>query len=274
MEQGMIKVISTKFKASKKRPYFPIANEDLTKLKKDLLKFSDIDYYFGVCGGGTQNIFLLAMLTKKNRLKKIELLDIQTEPLINFTYVAKAYNTSKDDLHYLTRLVKAYRRFKIKPETIPYRRFFSQMFFHKSSGFEETNFKKHLLNRKIIVKLKHRDILKYIEKGKIKPGKYFIYLSNILTFGGMPYQLKNKYRWHYLKNLKEFGRKDYLQYVRMEYIKSVLTPLILKNKAILNGSLILVVIAFRFGAKNNQIVLFEKEHKELATVKSYKLPSD
>ncbi|MDE1824392.1 MAG: hypothetical protein KGH74_03785, partial [Candidatus Micrarchaeota archaeon] len=219
-----IRTIPSSYPKTKKPkpPEFPIANEDFTPLRQELNKIRNINFYLGVCGGGTQNIYLLSFLTKHNKLRLVELFDILKPPLENFTHIAKAYNESVNNFDYFLRIIKQYRRFKVRD--VPYHRFFFHMFHRKSTGFEETNFKKWTLSKNLTIKLIHQDILKHIKTINTE-GVYFIYLSNILTFLGMSRGLKFRYRFYYwLKNwLLSFKNKNWLRDARIEHSLSLLS---------------------------------------------------
>lgn len=252
------KIITTpkRFSLKKGILIFPVANENFRSIEHRIDKIRDADFYLGVCGGGTQNIYLLSILSKNCSLKSIELVDLNVVALENFINISEAFNKSEDSLYYLSNIIKKYRQFKFKPKIIPYWRFFFGMFKYGSNGFEETNFRKVSLKKNILVKLKSGDILSYMKKENGKTGKYFVYLSNIFTY----FTIKTIPRsveyllylfWHYLHR-----EKGYLKNGRISYIKSKLNP-ILNNKKFSEGSLVLIVIGF-WAARTNYSALFEK----------------
>lgn len=264
-------------KEKNKKPIYPISNENFIPVKKNLESFKGFQYYIGICGGGTQNIFLLSLLTKNNKFKKISLVDKKISALVNFTYIAKAYNKSKDDLHYFSNTIKAYRRFKVN--YIPYFRFFLPMFRYKSYGFEETNFKYYQLKKDLTIYLEKADMVEYIRN--LPSGKYFIYLSNILTFGftpflsGMSPSLWAKYICYWLidlvKHIKNHTNKEWSLEVHLDYILSVVQPLIAKSNNILNGSLVLIEVSFSQKAKCNYLIIFKKYADKLVVSKTCKV---
>ncbi len=84
---GNIRFGSINFEMKKKTRY-KLSNENLLSLIPKVKKMHGITDYFGICGGGTQNLFLLSLITKKNKLKSITIIDsAQEQPEdIFFTY--------------------------------------------------------------------------------------------------------------------------------------------------------------------------------------------
>jgi hypothetical protein len=258
MNNAKIRIISKKFDIKKhERPKFPISNECFTPIKATLNSLIGLDYYLGICGGGTQNIYLLSQLLLHNRFKKLALIDTKLVELDNFRYVAKAYNKTNDDLHYFASLIKHYKRFNIN-DALPYYRFFWPSFFYDSFIFEETNFKKEL-PKNIIVHLEQADIFKQISNNDLPIGKYFIYLSNGLTYKW----------WQRIEYKLRFWRESYPNY--LNYIYPKIAPKILENNKILEGSVILVYASFLLGDKEKFIILFRKSKKKLNIIKVKKI---
>jgi hypothetical protein len=73
---------------------YPRSNEGYAYDLRDTLRtLSGIQNYVGLCGGGDQNLFLLGLLSKKNELGKVTLVDYKVGQLLNFKEIAEAFNT-------------------------------------------------------------------------------------------------------------------------------------------------------------------------------------
>ena len=268
-------IIPVNFTLSKK-VFFPIANEDLSPIAKDLKRTTEFNYYIGICGGGTQNIYLLYLLTKKNSFKLIRLLDVNKEQLLNFIDIINVMKGSKNDLQYISNLTK-------RPHTIVsiadqtytrFMRYFIPMFRSKSYGFEETNLKKYTLQKVKRIELVYSDIAKYLNSEHLQKGKYFIYVSNIFTYTGMSWRLYKNLLWNIIKEIRSF-KLGIRERADERYLAEELGRILSKNKFIQDGSIVLVFSGgFRLNTKNKRIVLFKKVNKRIELVKSYKLPSD
>ena len=73
---------------------YSISNESLFNISGDLEKIYGLDKYVGVCGGGTQNLYILSKLCKNNNLKEIILIDKNKLQLDNFKQIIDIYNNS------------------------------------------------------------------------------------------------------------------------------------------------------------------------------------
>ena len=275
MKAKELEIIPVNFTLSK-TVVFPIANEDLSPIAKDLKRTTEFNYYVGICGGGTQNIYLLYLLTKKNSFKLIRLLDVNKEQLLNFIDIINVMKGSKNDLQYISNLTK-------RPHTIVsiadqtytrFMRYFIPMFRSKSYGFEETNLKKYTLQKVKRIELVYSDIAKYLNSEHLQKGKYFIYVSNIFTYTGMSWRLYKNLLWNIIKEIRSF-KLGIRERADERYLAEELGRILSKNKFIQDGSIVLVFSGgFRLNTKNKRIVLFKKVNKRIELVKSYKLPSD
>ncbi len=275
MKAKELEIIPVNFTLSKK-VVFPIANEDLSPIAKDLKRTTEFNYYVGICGGGTQNIYLLYLLTKKNSFKLIRVLDVNKEQLLNFIDITNVMKRSKNDLQYISNLTK-------RPHTIVSRadqtytrfvRYFIPMFRSKSYGFEETNLKKYTLQKVKRIELVHSDLAKYLNSEHLQKGKYFIYVSNIFTYTGMSWRLYKNLLWNIIKEIRSF-KFGIRERADERYLAEELGRILSKNKFIQDGSIALVFFGgFLLNTKNKRIVLFKKVNKRIELVKSYRLPSD
>jgi hypothetical protein len=241
-----------------KKVTFPIANEDLTPIANDLRKLKGMKYYLGICGGGTQNLYLLQMLSNSNNFKWKRLIDNDKEQLLNFIDIKDALMYSKDDLHYLSNLAKRQN----VVEGI-YVRYFYFLFKNKSRGFEETNLRRPKL-KNMEIELVHSEFLKYVTNEKLPKGKYFIYLSNIFGYTKMSRRLWWIRRWYILKELRQGNFKTLKSRAELKYTIKELQDTITKNKQILDGSVILVWIGgILLKTKSKTIVLLKKSNNKL-----------
>jgi hypothetical protein len=241
-----------------KRVTFPIANEDLTPIAKTLRKLKDMTYYLGICGGGTQNLYLLQVLSKSNKFKWRRLIDNDREQLLNFMDLKEALVYSKDDLHYLSKLAKRQHRV----EGI-YDRYFYFLFKNRSNGFEETNLKRPKL-KNMEIELVYSEFFKYINTEKLPRGKYFIYLSNIFSYTKMSRRLWWIRRWYILKELYHGNFKTPRLKAELNHTTKELQNTIGKNKNILDGSVILVWMGgVLLRTKHKSIVLFKKSNHKV-----------
>ena len=275
MKAKELEIIPVNFTLSK-TVVFPIANEDLSPIAKDLKRTTEFNYYVGICGGGTQNIYLLYLLTKKNSFKLIRVLDVNKEQLLNFIDITNVMKRSKNELQYISNLTK-------RPHTIVNRadqtyarfvRYFIPMFRSKSYGFEETNLKKYTLQKVKRIELVHSDLAKYLNSEYLQKGKYFIYVSNIFTYTGMSWRLYKNLLWNIIKEIRSF-KFGIRERADERYLTEELGRILSKNKFIQDGSVVLVFFGgFLLNTKNKRIVLFKKVNKRIELVKSYRLPSD
>jgi len=140
---------------------YPVSNESCSDEPiKMLWSIKGIDRYIGICGGGTQNLHLLSMLKRNNNIKEVHLVDCNRMQLYNFSKIAKIYNHSKDDAEYRTLLEQHINEVK----------YLSNL---------EPNKKKPCFDNDVTITLHNNDITDHLKNVK-DPGRYFIYLSNIL----------------------------------------------------------------------------------------------
>ena len=241
-----------------KKVTFPIANEDLTPIAKHLKKLRGMRYYLGICGGGTQNLYLFQILDKLNKFKWRRLIDNDKEQLLNFMDIKDAFLYSNDDLHYLSNLAK--RQHAVGGI---YSRYFYFLFKNKSRGFEETNLKRPRL-KDMEIELVYSEFLNYITNEKLPRGKYFIYLSNIFGYTKMSRRLWWIRRLTILKEIPHGNFKTLKLRAELRYTLKELQGTVAKNKSILDGSVMLVWIGgVKLKTKSKSIVLFKKTNGKI-----------
>lgn len=146
---------------------YPISNEVFDEKNLHGIDFSGFESYIGVCGGGTQNLYLLSML--KNPPKKITLVDKSRWQLENFRYLVDVYNKNPDPKRYAAELKEHSKRRR-------YNKLFHTAF--DKPGFEDSNFSRPKLYDLPEIELRKGDVTDSVSKIDA-PGKYFIYLSNV-----------------------------------------------------------------------------------------------
>ena len=90
-ERYQFRIKAKNFSLNKEKykvPDFIISNENLVSGRKVLSKIK-ADNFVGICGGGTQILYILSLLTRKNKLKSIKLIDYDKNQLLNFNYILK-----------------------------------------------------------------------------------------------------------------------------------------------------------------------------------------
>lgn len=257
MKSGELIVKPLNFTLSKKVT-FPIANEDLTPITKKLKKLIGLNYYLGICGGGTQNLYLWQILDRSNKFKWKRLIDKDREQLLNFIDISEAFTYSKDDLQYLSNLAK--RQHEVKSI---YVRYFYFLFKNKSRGFEKTNLRRPKL-KNMEIGLVYNEFLRYIKTEKLPRGKYFIYLSNIFGYEKMSRRLWWIRRWYILKEIRFGNFKTLKLRAELKYITNELQNTIAKNKQIIDGSVMLARVGgMLLKSKHKTIVLFKKSNNKI-----------
>jgi hypothetical protein len=263
-----IKVRPSNFALSK-NVTFPIANEDFSTISNDLKKVKSMKYYLGICGGGTQNLYLLQLLIKMNSFRWIRLIDTNREQLLNFIDIVNALEDSKDDLSYISKLAKRKQR-------IPdgrYIRYFSLMFERESFGFEETNLRKPKL-KDMEIELVNNEFLKYVKTENLPRGKYFIYVSNIFSYTRMSLRLKLNRLLCIGNEILSGDFRNLSERAEFRHAESELEKLISKNKSVLNGSVILVNLGgFSLRSKNKEMALFSKAKNKIKLINKVKVPN-
>ena len=78
----------------------PLEENPYLKFDNQLRSFKDIKNYYGVCGGGSQNLYILSKLLEKNDISDIQLIDINPRQLNNFKDLSDIYNRSRSDEEY------------------------------------------------------------------------------------------------------------------------------------------------------------------------------
>ena len=135
-------------------------NPPNNKFENQLRTIEGITNYQGICGGGTQHLYILSKLLEKNDIDDIQLIDINPQQLENFKKISNIYNTSGSDEEYMSALRD-----------------------HCNGGWDiyslfKENTKKPIFDENINVNLIHTSVEEHIEQINTK-GKYFIYLSII-----------------------------------------------------------------------------------------------
>ena len=154
---------------------YSISNESLFNISEGLEKIYGLDKYVGICGGGTQNLYILSKLCKNNNLKEIILIDKNKLQLDNFKQIIGIYNNSSKKRYEdeLIKLIKKRTDERIKFYIIRHR-------FDKEE-YKLTNLTKQSFNKNLKITLVIGDIFDFLSKINYK-GKYFFYLSNVLNY--------------------------------------------------------------------------------------------
>ena len=146
----------------------PISNEIYSEITnnydefdKQLMSIEGITNYHGVCGGGTQHLYILSKLFEKNSIHDIQLIDIDSRQLKNFIDITDIHNDSRWDREYESKLKK-----HCDDRWSPLYSYLKQ------------NTEKPKFSEDINVKLIHAPVEEHL-KQNITDGKYFIHLSNI-----------------------------------------------------------------------------------------------
>ena len=213
-------------------PEFIISNENLVVAKHILSKIK-IDNFIGICGGGTQILYILSLLTRKNKLKSIKLVDYDKNQLLNFNYIVKAYEKNKDPIHYIADLSKRpdFTDGKL-PEKGPLSsrsfRLVAPMLFNKDYGFEETNLRRPKIKGNLRIELIYETFDKYFKTAKLKKGKYLIYTSNIFTYIRrnlleLPFKPSFWRLLYHLLNNVDKGKGSIQIFGSIEYFKAQIT---------------------------------------------------
>ncbi len=247
---------------TRKKPKYPVSNEYLKPAAKFLTKLSNFDFYDGVCGGGTQNLYLLQTLHQKNRLKTITIIDYEKAQLKNFKRIAKIYNSTNDKKEYQEKIISNSRIFV---------RVFNWLNYSTKAEIKvkKLNLKKPVFYKDIRIKLINSDFNDYISSINLK-GKHFIYASNICNFN-LNSSVTKIIKDFFYSLLYYINRPNRLiNFVKTSIIDEM-SKSILENKSILDGS---IVFAVGPAAAINQpyptvIIIFEKQNNKLEIIKEY-----
>ena len=247
---------------TKKRTRYLISNEYLKPTAKFLTKLSGFDFYDGVCGGGTQNLYLLQILHKKNKFKRITLIDYEESQLKNFKRIVGIYNSTSAKNEYQEKILNNYQ---IRMRFLNWLNYLTKA----EIKVKKLNLKKPVFYKDIRIKLVNSDFNDYIKSINIK-GKYFIYASNLCNFNpGSKVTKRIKdfcYSVLYCINLPN----RLINFVKASIINEM-SKSILENKSILDGS---ILFAVGPAAAINQpyptvIIIFEKQNNKLEIIKEY-----
>lgn len=150
---------------------FPVSNETYDSKTMSILKsLEGIERYAGVCGGGTQNLFLLDVLTYKNRIQQACLVDTDREQLYNMGRLARICDDSEDDEEYSSAIRQHVRERGMR---------YHENRFPVYLTFRANSTKPHIKND-IVISMLNDSIENYLDE-IAEPGKYFVYLSNALV---------------------------------------------------------------------------------------------
>lgn len=166
------KVVKRSYKLYSNSCNYQISNESYsTELIGEFDKHSDFNTFIGICGGGTQVLYLLSKLSKNNQLESCSIVDIATEQLKNLEELIDIYDKSKDNCAYAKNIAKKIGVTDAVEKT------------HLCSLYDKyqlsTNFVKPVPNYNVEIGLYESDIIDFLKKSD-GPGKCFIYLSNAL----------------------------------------------------------------------------------------------
>ena len=229
-----------------------------------------MEHYLGICGGGTQNLYLLQLLTKKNRFKWKRLIDSNKEQLLNFVDITNVLAYSKGDLNYMSNLAK--RPHLTYGRCGQYVRYFYSLFRDKSHGFEETNLKMPNL-RNVEIELVFSEFTRYMKTETLPKGKYFIYISNIFSYKNMSLKLWLLRWWNIIKEIKNSDFKRLEERADLKHTQDEIGKVVAENRNILNGS---VVLAWLGGmclkSKTKNIILFKKVQNKIEILDKVTVP--
>ncbi len=146
----------------------PISNEIYSEITnnydnfdKQLRSIEGITNYHGVCGGGTQHLYILSKLLEGNDIRDIQLIDIDSRQLNNFIDITDIHNDSRWDREYESNLKKHCNDM------------WSPLYSCLKQNTERPKF-----SEDINVKLIHAPVEEHLKQNNTD-GKYFIHLSNI-----------------------------------------------------------------------------------------------
>lgn len=275
LKKSQFKIKTKNFSLNKgkyRTPNFIISNENLVVAKHILSKIK-VDNFIGICGGGTQILYILSLLTRKDKLKSIKLIDYDKNQLLNFNYILKVYEKNKDPIHYIAYLSKRpdFTDGKLpKDESLRNRalRFIAPMLFNKDYGFEETNLRRPKIKGKLRIDLIHENFYTYMKSARLKKGKYLIYTSNIFMYiqRNLLELLFRPSFWrllYHLLNNFDKGTGRIQIFGNIEYFKAQVAK-IAKRKEILPGSLIMVYMGgFELKNRDKYVVFFIKKEDDI-----------
>lgn len=108
------------------------------------------------------------------------------------------------------------------------------------------------------------EFLKYITTEKLPRGKYFIFISNILSYTKMSRRLWWKRAFSILKELRHGDFKRLISRAELKYITNELQNTVANSKRIGEGSVILAWMGGKLlRTKSKSIVLFKKANHRI-----------
>ncbi len=156
---------------------YPISNENLSNIGLNLERISNVTNYVGICGGGTQNLYILSKLCQRNKIREITLIDENKLQLDHFKHIVAAYNKSLDPERYTKEIIK------LTKKPLSERVIFNLIRYLRldRTDYIITNLNRPTFDKNIRITLVYGDIFDFLSKIGHK-GKYFLYLSNILNY--------------------------------------------------------------------------------------------
>ncbi len=145
---------------------YAVSNETFGDSDLAGVNFSDLEHYAGICGGGTQNLYLLGKFT--DGLKSVTLIDKSAWQLENFRKLIGIYNKSGTRKQYANSIHKHLISAGLCKEDCGY-------------SLKEGVFSKPHLVGIPKIKLKKADVVDALTEVTTH-GTYLIYLSNVLEY--------------------------------------------------------------------------------------------
>jgi hypothetical protein len=246
----------------RKRPGYLISNEHLKPAVKFLRNLYNFDFYDGVCGGGTQNLYLLETLHHRNSFKKITLVDSEKKQLKNFKRIVEIYNSTKDEKEYKEKIISNHQIFI---------HFYNRLNYltKAETKVRELDLNRPAFSKDIRIKLINSDFNEYIRSIDLK-GKHFIYASNICNFNSTSNATKIIEDLYYSLLYCTNHPKGLINFIKTSVIDKMSKP-ILENKSMLDGSILFAVgPASRINQPYPSIILiFKKQRNKLDLIKKY-----
>ena len=253
-----------------KESIFPISNESLHPLCRYIKNLNGVKFYIGICGGGTQNLYILSLLSRKNNLKSIKLLDNNKNQFLNLLHIINAWEDSNNNLGYITHLTKRseFKYLQMSGLKNSLAKLFVPLLIDEDYAFVKTNLERpKLKNMKINLVLS--DFTEYIKTSKLGRGRYFIYISNIYTYWhwkSIPAYFRLIY--NIVKNINK-GWGNIRFYGDLEYLSTRVINAT-AQKEILPGSIILVNMGgFKLLNRNKRLGIFEKTSKGIKLIRLF-----
>lgn len=173
-ERPAFRIRSKNYLVADEYPTWNISNEAYnSKIASEMRGSRGIDYFIGLCGGGTQVLYQLSLLTEQNSLKKVYIVDKLPGQLKNLEELVALFNDSKSNKDYTKRV---WRDHDHNPKVPCGRPAFWDLQI-------STNILRPAPRYPVDLNLIQSDITTFLSQQK-SPGKYFVYLSNALFTQG------------------------------------------------------------------------------------------